>query len=83
MITANMHEAKTRLSELVAAAERGETVIIQRHGKPVAELHSWHPRNEEKPFDRLTPHPDLRPIFIGYDPAEPLQPDELPVWMNE
>ncbi len=38
MITANMHEAKTRLSELVAAVERGETVIIQCHGKPAARL---------------------------------------------
>ena len=29
-----MHEAKTRLSELVAAAERGKDVVIARNGKP-------------------------------------------------
>jgi prevent-host-death family protein len=34
----NMHEAKTRLSELVAAAERGEEVLIARNGKPAARL---------------------------------------------
>jgi prevent-host-death family protein len=34
----NMHEAKTRLSELVAAAERGEEVLIARDGEPAARL---------------------------------------------
>lgn len=33
-----MHEAKTRLSELVAAAERGEEVFIARDGRPAARL---------------------------------------------
>jgi len=34
----NMHDAKTRLSELVAAAERGEDVVIARNGSPAARL---------------------------------------------
>lgn len=34
----NVHAAKTRLSQLVARAERGERIIIARDGKPVAEL---------------------------------------------
>lgn len=34
----NMHEAKTTLSELVSAAERGEEVIIARNGTPAARL---------------------------------------------
>lgn len=34
----NMHEAKTRLSALVEAAERGETVIISRDGEPAVML---------------------------------------------
>jgi prevent-host-death family protein len=34
----NMHEAKTRLSELVAAAERGEEVLIARNGRPAVRL---------------------------------------------
>jgi prevent-host-death family protein len=34
----NMHEAKTTLSKLVAAAESGEEVIIARNGTPAARL---------------------------------------------
>jgi prevent-host-death family protein len=34
----NIHEAKTTLSQLVEAAERGEDVIIARAGRPVARL---------------------------------------------
>lgn len=34
----NVHEAKTRLSQLLQLVEEGETVIIARHGEPVAEL---------------------------------------------
>lgn len=34
----NMHDAKTQLSELVAAAERGEEVVIARNGTPAARL---------------------------------------------
>ena len=31
-------EAKNNLSELIARAERGEEVVITRHGQPVAEI---------------------------------------------
>lgn len=34
----NIHEAKTRLSELIAAVERGEEILIARGGSPVARL---------------------------------------------
>ena len=34
----NIHAAKTKLSQLVARAERGEKIIIARDGKPVAQL---------------------------------------------
>ncbi len=33
-----MHDAKTRLSELVAAAENGDEVIIARGGTPAVRL---------------------------------------------
>ena len=33
-----IYEAKNRLSELVAAVEKGETVAITRRGRPVARL---------------------------------------------
>ena len=34
----NVHEAKTQLSRLLELVEEGETVIIARHGRPIAEL---------------------------------------------
>ena len=33
-----IHEAKTQLSKLIAAAERGEEIIIARRDKPVVRL---------------------------------------------
>ena len=73
-----MHEAKTRLSELVKAVEeRGETVILQRNGKPVAEIRAVSPQ----PVNRMLikPDPVLKvKLAPGYDPAEPLSDDEWP-----
>jgi len=34
----NVHQAKTQLSRLLAMVEEGESVVIARHGKPVAQL---------------------------------------------
>jgi antitoxin (DNA-binding transcriptional repressor) of toxin-antitoxin stability system len=34
----NIHEAKTKLSQLIAMAERGEEVVIARDGEPCAIL---------------------------------------------
>lgn len=39
----NMHDAKTRLSELVAAAESGEDVVIARNGRAVVQLVALEP----------------------------------------
>lgn len=38
MAVVNMHDAKSQLSQLVEAAERGEIVVIARNGKPAAQL---------------------------------------------
>lgn len=38
MTTVSAYEAKTHLPRLIRAVEQGETVIITRHGKPVAQL---------------------------------------------
>lgn len=37
-MTASIREAKAKLSDLLASAERGEEVIITSHGKPRAKL---------------------------------------------
>jgi prevent-host-death family protein len=34
----NTHEAKTQLSKLIAAAQKGEEIVICQAGKPVARL---------------------------------------------
>ena len=76
MITVNMHEAKSRLSQLVLAALSGEEVILCSKGEPRVRLVPM----EAKPIRRdLTPDPRLRPILApGYDPAEPLSEAEWP-----
>lgn len=38
MTRVGMHQAKTQLSQLVAAVEAGEEVVIERRGAPVARL---------------------------------------------
>jgi prevent-host-death family protein len=38
MTEVGMHEAKTKLSQLVERAEAGEEIILTRNGKPVARL---------------------------------------------
>ena len=44
--TVNIHAAKTHLSKLLERVERGETIVIARAGKPVAELVPVKPRVE-------------------------------------
>jgi antitoxin (DNA-binding transcriptional repressor) of toxin-antitoxin stability system len=50
MLKVNIHEAKANLSKYVAAAGRGETVIICHRNLPVAELRALPlPRKEPRP----------------------------------
>ena len=48
MSTISAYEAKTHLPRLLRAAERGETVIITRHGKPVAQIGPVQDRRREE-----------------------------------
>lgn len=34
----SVREAKAKFSEAIAAAERGEAVVVTKHGRPVAEI---------------------------------------------
>ena len=38
MESVSVQDLKARLSSVVAAAESGQTIVITRHGKPVARL---------------------------------------------
>ncbi len=74
MISINTHEAKTRLSELLAKVEtKRETVVICRNGKPIAELVPW-----ERTVDPLKQDPKLGRVAFHADPALPLDREEWP-----
>lgn len=77
MIRVNMHDAKTRLSELVKAVEnRDEVVVLCRNGREVAEIRRH--TGLSRPRD-LSPDPELRVEYSpDYDAAEPLADDEWP-----
>ena len=77
MITVNMHEAKTRLSELVKAVEeRGEIVVLCRDGREVAEIRGRLKRRRRRD---LKADPRFRVEFSpGYRPDEPLAEEEWP-----
>ncbi len=77
MIVVNMHEAKSRLSELVKGVEeRNEVVVLCRDGHEVAEIRR---RGKRRSVRDLTPEPRFRVEFAaGFAPAEPLADDEWP-----
>jgi antitoxin (DNA-binding transcriptional repressor) of toxin-antitoxin stability system len=76
VITVNTHEAKTKLSALLAAIEeKGEVVLICRNGEPVAEMRAAKPLRP----NRLKPDPSLKVSFApGFDPAEPAMEEDWP-----
>ena len=73
MVRVGMHEAKTQLSRLVALAEAGEEVIIQRSGRDVARLApAVHRRPLAEAFGALRGQIELADDF-----------DELPAGLAE
>ena len=53
MVTVSLVEAKTQLSKLLDKVESGETVVITRHGKPVANMTAAARPKEPIPFEEL------------------------------
>ncbi|MHB1675307.1 MAG: type II toxin-antitoxin system Phd/YefM family antitoxin [Acidobacteriaceae bacterium] len=80
MISATIFEAKTKLSELVKKAQKGETVIITsgRDKTPVAKLEAIHPIGKKRLGALETPGFRLTEAFF-----EPLPEDELRFWNGE
>ncbi len=66
MKTLNIHEAKTNLSSVLMAVEKGEVFLICRNGKPIAELVPYKKRN------RLEVDPFLSQVKVNCDLTEPL-----------
>ena len=58
-----MHDAKTRLSELVAAAERGEEVVIARNGVPAVRITTVAEGHRPVRLGRLEGQIHLHPDF--------------------
>jgi prevent-host-death family protein len=67
MYKVNIHDAKTRLSELLNRVEGGEEITIAKAGRPVARLVPA----REKVFERV-PGTAKGKVVIGKDFDEPL-----------
>ena len=72
-LTVNMGEAKTRLSQLVALAERGSDVVIARHGRAAVRL---------EPVEQHRPQFGFAPYDGEPSPSllEPMSAEELALW---
>lgn len=72
-IQVNVHEAKTRLSELLQRVMNGEEVVIAKAGQPIARLTAYRPESA-----RRVPGNDAGKVIISPDFDEPLPEfDEL------
>ena len=69
MKTVNMHEAKTHLSKLVAAAVAGEPFVIAKAGKPLVKVEPL----EDKP----------KPRRLGFLEGQFKVPDDLDTYMKD
>jgi prevent-host-death family protein len=76
MKTVNVHEAKTKLSALLALVEQGEEVIIARNGHHVARLTAVAPPIRREPGE-LRHVPEWRDF--RFDPAvfAPMTDEEM------
>ena len=73
-----VHQAKTQLSKLMAAAERGEEIIIARRDKPAVRLVAVEEAKPARVFGSMKGLIDIGPEFF-----EPLPDDELALWNGE
>lgn len=75
MKTVTVHKAKTTLSQLIAEAEAGEEIIIQRGQEPVVRLVAINASAPKRRFGALAGK-----VTVGPEFAEPLPEDELGAW---
>ncbi len=72
----NVHDAKSQLSKLIAAAESGDDVVIARNGRPAVRLVPVQPSGFR--FGTLAHLVTTVPDF-----DEPMHDDELALWEGE
>ncbi len=73
-----MHQAKTQLSKLIAAALAGEEVVIARGSEPVVRLTPIAPVKKRRVPGRLKGKIAFSDSFF-----DPLPADELALWSGE
>ena len=77
MTQVTVHEAKTHLSKLLAAAEAGEEVIVCRGRRPVARLVPLaEPSRKRPPVGVVT----SKPVRYSVDCFAPMAGSELKEW---
>jgi len=69
--------AKARLAELLDEVERGETVVITRHGKPIARLVPDEEARKERAARAIERIKELRKH------TQPATIEEIIAWKNE
>lgn len=74
----NIHEAKSQLSRLLELVAEGETVVIARHGEPVAELIPTR-REGGFPFGIASEEPLVAPGDEWWQPMSDAEADD---WME-
>ena len=67
MTQVNIHEAKTRLSELLERVQNGEEVIIAKAGKPIARLAQLKQITKKRQPGRLAGRLHIREDFATAD----------------
>ena len=72
-------EAKNRFSELIERAERGESVVITRHGKPVIQ---WAKVESDADLKRTKAIEAVEWIKT-HRPKTRITHDEIREWINE
>lgn len=75
MTSVTVHKAKTHLSQLIAAAEAGEDVVITRANVPAVRLVPITPTPPRRVFGALAGQVAVGPAFF-----EPLPDDEIAAW---
>ena len=73
-----VHQAKTQLSKLIAAALAGEEVVIARGDKPVVRLTALEPPRKPRVFGAFKGEFALTDAFF-----EPLPDDEVALWNGQ
>jgi prevent-host-death family protein len=66
---ANMHEAKSKLSQLVESALKGEEVVIAKSGKPAVRLVPCKP-NQKREFGTFKGQIEISDAFDSYETSD-------------